>query len=146
MKRAKKIHGHTLIKVPESQVPEDLILYLEMQANTLIETVLKPSFVSTTADVSAATGNTVSYITNIYSKWEDYYFYFYAEYTCAGFPLNSVEQCLSECKFARLEYVGDIRFNLSYMSQSGKWEKIFIDLTIDECMEAIRNESFFYPC
>jgi hypothetical protein len=31
------------------------------------------------------------------------------------------------------------------MGRTGKWEKIFIDLTIDECLDAIQNQPFFYP-
>ncbi len=37
------------------------------------------------------------------------------------------------------------RFNLSYMRHTGKWWEIYPDLTLDECMNAIRDEPHFMP-
>lgn len=139
MRYSKKIRGHKLIKRPEIQIPENLKLRLEFQAKDLIETILKPAYITPPSEDSI-------YIADIYSKWQDHYFYLCAEYCCLS-P-NTISSPVSsswESKFARLDYVGDIRFNLSYMTEKGKWEKMFIDLTIDECIEAIKNESFFFP-
>jgi len=36
-------------------------------------------------------------------------------------------------------------FNLSYMWHTGKWWEIYPDLTLDECMDAIRDEPHFMP-
>lgn len=139
MNQLKKIRGHKLIKVPEAQIPGDLKLSLEEHAKTLIENTLKPAFMT-----SPPENNCRDYIADIYAKWEDHYFYFCAGYRCSP-PNSGPATAAKEYKFARLDYVGDVRFNLSYMSHQGKWEKIFIDLTVPECMEALKNESFFYP-
>ncbi|NQE54355.1 hypothetical protein C5S29_12245 [ANME-1 cluster archaeon GoMg3.2] len=42
-------------------------------------------------------------------------------------------------------FVSKNRFNLSYMRHTGKWWGIYPDLTLDECIEAIRDEPHFMP-
>lgn len=140
MRHSKRVHGHRLIKIPEIQIPENLKLRLEIQAKSLIDTILKPAYVILPPENSA-----IIYIADIYSKWQDHYFYFCAEYCRVSSNNKQPTSSSWESKFARLDYVGDIRFNLSYVSAKGNWEKIFIDLTVDECMDAIENESFFFP-
>jgi hypothetical protein len=134
---SKKVAGHNLIKIPKTTTPENLKHYLEKQAKILIDTVLKPAHMT-----SAPEDPNSNYIEDIYFKWEGNCFYLCALY---HLPDPNSQKPSFESKFARLDYVGDVRFNLSYMSHTGKWEKIFIDLTIDECMEAIKNQPFFYP-
>jgi hypothetical protein len=134
---SKKVAGHNLIKIPKTTTPENLKRNLEKQAKILIDTVLKPAHMT-----SAPEDPNSNYIEDIHFKWEGHCFYFCALY---HLPVPNSKTPSFESKFARLDYVGDVRFNLSYMSHTGKWEKIFIDLTIDECMEAIKNQPFFYP-
>ena len=37
------------------------------------------------------------------------------------------------------------RFHLSYMRYTGQWIQLYTDLTVDECIEAIRDEPYFFP-
>lgn len=77
-----------------------------------------------------------NYIVDVYTKWYRSSFYFCATYACPG------PQAISssfETKFARMEYAGDGLFNLSYMRHTGKWFEIFKGLSIDECLETIRD-------
>ena len=48
-----------------------------------------------------------------------------------------------ETKFARMEYVGNERFNLSYMRHTQKWWEIYQELTITECLKLIVEEPHF---
>ncbi len=50
-----------------------------------------------------------------------------------------------EAKFARMEFVGNARFNLSFMRLTGKWIELYIRQTIDDCMKAIQNDPWFLP-
>jgi hypothetical protein len=134
---SKKVAGHRLIKIPKAKTPASLKLNLEKQARTLIDTVLKPAHIN-----PPPKNPNLNYIVDIYSKWQGQYFYLCAKYQR---PDPNTTPPSFETKFARLDYVGDVRFNLSYMRHTGKWEKIFIDLTIDECLDAIKNQPFFYP-
>ena len=69
-------------------------------------------------------------------------FYFSAEYRVAG-P-NPIEPSF-EAKFARMQYAGGQRFHLSYMRYTGQWIQLYTDLTVDECIEAIRDDPYFSP-
>jgi hypothetical protein len=57
---------------------------------------------------------------------------------------NPVEPSF-ETKFARMQYAGNRRFHLSSMRYTGQWIQLYTDLTVDECMQAIRDEPFFQP-
>jgi hypothetical protein len=83
-----------------------------------------------------------SYIVNIYSKWYRNYFYFIAKCRCPA------PNCISEffdTDFARLEYIRNDRFKLSYMRHTGQWWELYMDLSLDECLEAVRSEPHFLP-
>lgn len=46
-------------------------------------------------------------------------------------------------RFARLEHAGKRRFNMAYMRHTGKWHEVFQELTLDECLDQIRDEGIF---
>jgi hypothetical protein len=50
-----------------------------------------------------------------------------------------------EIKFARLEYMGADRFNLSYMRPTGKWFELCRSMLLDECLEPVEEELYFIP-
>ena len=124
-------------KQPKSKVPDTIKLDVEAKARGLVDTVLKPGH------IKALSGDErFNYIVDIYSKWHGNYFYFYSKYACPG-P-NAISPYF-EAKFARLEYIVNGRFNLSYMRHTGKWWEIYFDLSIDECIATIRDEPLFMP-
>jgi hypothetical protein len=47
--------------------------------------------------------------------------------------------------FARMEYAGNDRFNLSYMRHTGAWFEIYTSLSVDECLVAVRDDPHFLP-
>ena len=77
-----------------------------------------------------------NYIVDIYTKWYRGYFYFCSKYHCPG-PTAMTDYF--EDKFARLEYVGNGRFNVSYMRHTEQWWEILQELTLDQCLEAIQQ-------
>ena len=104
----------------------------------MIESVLKPTHV----EQASKEDMRFNYIVDIFSKWYHSYFYFCATYRC---PFPDAISEFFETRFARLEYVGKERFNLSYMRHTGQWVEIFTDLTLDECLESIRSEPHYLP-
>lgn len=119
------------------KVPDTIKQEAEAKARKLIETILKPKH------VKSPSGNKhFNYIVDIYSKWHGNYFYFCTKYACTG-P-NAISPYF-EAKFARLEYVGNERFNLSYMRHTEKWWEIYTDLSLDESLTFIRDEPLFLP-
>jgi len=122
-------------KTSTSPLPELLETEVTTKANELIETVLKPKHVQ-----SPPENPQFNYIVDIYGKWYHKAFYFCAEYHVAD-P-HPIEPSF-EAKFARMQYAGNQRFHLSFMRHTGQWVQIYTDLTVDECMETVRDDPYF---
>jgi hypothetical protein len=106
------------------------------RAKDIIDIVLKPKHVK-----PPAKDNRFNYIVDIYSKWHRNYFYFCAKYACPG-P-NAIAPYFED-KFARLEYVGNNQFNLAYMRHTEKWWELYTELSLVECLKAVRDEPHFF--
>jgi len=79
---------------------------------------------------------------DISAKWYRGYFYFNSKYRCPSV------HCISEFfenKFARMEYVGEDKFNLSYMRHTGKWHELYQEISLNECLTSIREGPNFFP-
>ena len=112
-------------------VPDEIKAEVQKKADSLAETFLKANFIKPPpADTQW------NYIVDIYTKWYRNYFYFCSKYHCPG-PTAMTESF--EAKFARLEYVGNGKFNVAYMRHTEQWWEIFQDLSLDQCLEAIHN-------
>jgi hypothetical protein len=122
---------------PKPKVPEVVKLEVAAKADELVESFLKPAFVK-----PPRKGWKFNYIVEIYTKWYRSYFYFCSKYACPG-P-NALSPFF-ESKFARLEYVGNRRFNLSFMRYTGEWVQIYVDMTLDKCLASIKQDPWFQP-
>jgi hypothetical protein len=118
-------------------VPEDLKAEVKAKADDLVKAVLKPQHVK-----PPPKDPRWNYIIDIYTKWHRSFFYFCSTYACPGSDALSPT---FESPFARMEYVGAGRFNLAYMRHTGKWWEVYQGLTVDECLESIRDEGIFTP-
>src|SRR5262245_64352504 len=76
------------------------------KASDLIANVLKPKHVE-----PPPTGHLANYVTDITLKWLGSKCYFIAAYACPG--SNALAPSF-ETKFARMQYVGDGKFNLAF--------------------------------
>ena len=119
------------------QVTAAVKLDLETKANALIESVLKPTYIK-----PPRKDQQFNYIVDIYAKWRGSTFYFYSKYAVPG-P-NAISPFFED-KFARMEYVGRDRFNLSYMRYTGKWLEIYTGLSMDECLATTKDDPLFQP-
>lgn len=122
---------------PKPKVPASVKAEVEQKANELVETVLKPQHVK-----PPPKDYDLNYIVDIYTKWYRHYFYFCSKY-CSHGP-NALSPFF-EAKFARMEYVGGKRFNLSFSRHTGEWIEIHPGLALDKCLMAITEEPFFQP-
>jgi hypothetical protein len=118
-------------------VPDALKDEVTARANDLIETELKPRYAQHPPE-----NPQFNYISDIYTKWSQGYFYFCATYTCPG------PEALSpsfEARFARLTYSGGNLFNLAFMRHTGQWVEPYSGLSLDECLASIGDDPFFMP-
>jgi hypothetical protein len=124
-------------KSPKSKVPDNVKTEVETKANELVESFLKPEYIEPPPEDMR-----FNYVVDIYTKWYRNYFYFCAKYAC---PSPEAISPFFETKFARMEYVGKGLFNLSYMRHTGSWFEIFQKLSVDECLEVMKDLPHFQP-
>jgi hypothetical protein len=119
------------------KVPEALKRRVAAEANALIETVLRPLHIQPPPEDPQ-----FNYLVDLSTKWFRSYFYFCSRYAVSG-PHAIVP--FFDDRFARLEYIGGDRFNLAAMRHNGEWIEIFPDLSLDECLAAVRDDPWFHP-
>ena len=137
MPQPKKMWVYAPKKPTPPKMPEALKREVQTKANALVEAVLKPRHIK-----EPEPDPQFNYIVDITTKWYRSYFYFCSRYACPGpYALSP----FFEDKFARLEYIGSGRFNVSFMRHTGQWVEIFTDQTLDECLAAVRDDPWFHP-
>jgi hypothetical protein len=119
------------------KVPEFIKLMLTDKANELIKNIIKPNHIS-----PPPTDNNFNYLVDIYSTWYRNYFYFCSKYNCPG--SNAIAPSF-DIKWARMEYVGNDKFNVSYMRHTEKWAEVFQDMSMIDSLKAITEEPYFAP-
>jgi len=120
------------------KMPDDLKLEVQRKADEFLESYLKPAFIRPPPE-----DHQWNYIVDLFTKWHQRYFYFCSKYRCPS-P-NRISEFF-ESRFARLEFVGNGRFNVSYMRHTGQWWEIFQQLTLEECFEEMKNFQLLHPC
>lgn len=83
-----------------------------------------------------------NYIIDIQAKWYRHYFYLYSIYKCPG--QNAITDSF-ESKFARLEYMGEDQFNLSFMRYTDEWVETGHMISLKDCIKSILKDGFFQP-
>ena len=124
-------------KLVRPKVPDHFKLEVQQKADAFVRSYLKPDFI-----LPPPKEPKWNYIVDIFTKWHQRYFYFCSTYRCVH------EGCISEffeSRFARLEYVGDEKFNVSYMRHTGQWWEILEVLSLEECFEQISEQQLLQP-
>ena len=137
MAKQRKAWMFSAEKSPKASLPGTLKDEVETKANELIENVLKPANIQPPPE-----GSQSNYITDIKTKWIGSTCYFISIYACPG-P-NAIAPSFEE-KFARMELVGDAKFNLSFMRHTGKWVELYAGISVDDCLKAIQDDPWFMP-
>ena len=137
MAKQKKRWIYSPPKPSKPIISNDIKEELTQKSQQLIDTVLKPTYVKPPPEAPQ-----FNYLTDIWTKWYRGYLYFCTTYACPG---PSALSPSFEARFARMEYTGYGKFNLAYMRHTGQWAEIFTGLTVDECLDTIKNEPYFHP-
>jgi hypothetical protein len=124
-------------KAKPSKVPDALKRGLSVKANALIEEYIRPEHVK-----PPPKNPRFNYIEDIFTKWQGRHFYFMAKYAS---PAPNRISFFFEVGFARLEFIGDNKFDLAYFRHTGKWWPVFSGLTVDEALDLVKSEGLFSP-
>ena len=119
------------------KVPDFTKSVVTSKAEKIIESSIKPTHVK-----EPPPEYKYNYLVDIFTKWHGRYFYFCSRYNCPG-P-NAISPFF-DIKYARLEYVDNDRFNLSYMRHTEKWQEVFFDLSLEECLNLVAEDPLFSP-
>ena len=122
-------------KPKKASISEALKSLVDAKARKLVEMVLKPKFIEPPPKKPR-----FNYIIDVSAKWHGSSLYFVSTYACPG-P-NAISPTF-EAKFARVEFVRNGKFNLSFMRHTGKWVVLYESLSLDECLEAIKDDPWF---
>jgi hypothetical protein len=137
MAKPRKAWSFSPSKKPKSLLPGTLKDEVNQKTNDLIENILKPKHLQPPPE-----GHQLNYLVDIKAQWLGSKCYFISVYACPG-P-NAISP-IFETKFARMEYVGNSRFALSFMRHTGQWVELYDALSVDECLKAIQDDSWFQP-
>ena len=124
-------------KKSKSSLPGTVKDEVDTKAKELIDKVLKPKHIKPPPE-----GHQLNYITDITIRWIGSMCYFISIYACPG-P-NAIAPTFEE-KFARMGYVGNANFTLSFMRHNGKWVELFTGISVGDCMKAILDDPWFQP-
>lgn len=124
-------------KPPKPKVPESTKSDIKKIADEFVESFLKPECIK-----PEPRDKRFNYLVDIFTKWWRNYFYFYAKY-CSPGP-HAISPFFEE-GFTRLEFVSEDNFKLSYMRHTGQWWEVFTNLSLEECLETMREMPIFTP-
>ncbi len=140
-RKLESMKGRTWVKLPakasKPKASAEVKAQVQKRADELIESVLKPEHVK-----PPPSEGRFNYIVDIHSRWHGSSFYFCAKYRC---PAPECIMEFLELKFARMECAGPDRYNPSYMRHTEKWFELYRDMSLDDCLAAIRDEPHFLP-
>ena len=113
------------------KVPEGLKKEVQAKADKLVEKVLRPRYIK--SPPKKARWN---YPIELWTKWHRSFFYFGSTWASPG-P-NRIAPTF-EVRFARLEYVGERKFNLAYFRHTEEWWTVYEGLTFVRCLSSIEE-------
>lgn len=102
-----------------------------------IDDVLKPRFLPEIVPTQ------FNYCVDIFGKWHGGKYRFIQRFR-GDDPANA-EAPEFDAPFARLEYVGRDRFDLSYFRHTGQWWTIYRGVTLAEALAMLESEGIFHP-
>ena len=117
------------------KVPDDLKKEVQTKADDLVANVLTPKYIKPPPKKPRW-----NYPIELWTKWHRSFFYFGSTWASPG-P-NRIAPTF-ENRYARMEYVGDGKFNLAYFRHTGEWWTTHKGLTLGKCLKLIGEDGPF---
>ena len=117
--------------------PEPEKTHITSACEAFIQDVLKPRFLPEIRPTA------FNYCVDIFGKWHGGNYRFIQRYRSDD-PKNAIEPQF-DAPFARLEYVGEDRFDLSYFRHTGQWWTVYCGVPLAEALRLFETEGIFHP-
>jgi hypothetical protein len=134
-KRPKQWVWSPLARTSHPALSPALKARVDAKARQFVEEVLKPRHIEAPPE-----GTDFNYVTDVILKWHGSSLFFIKVFACPG-P-NALSPSF-ESRFARMRHAGNGRFDLAFMRYTGQWIEIHQGMTIEECLDAIRDDPWF---
>jgi hypothetical protein len=125
--RKKKTWVYSPPRKPKPKVPDEIRQALQEKGDEIVEKIFKSEYLKPVPEQL-----TINHLIDFYTKWYRNYFYFCSKYKCPPEAYSSS----FESKFARMEYIGNNMFELSYMRHTRQWGQLETG-TMDDCLKSI---------
>lgn len=125
--RKKKTWVYSPPRKPKPKVPDEIRQILQEKGDEIVEKIFKSEYFKPVPEQL-----TINHLIGFCTKWYRNYFYFCSKYKC---PPDAYSSSF-ESKFARIEYIGNNKFELSYMRHTGQWGQLETG-TMDDCLKSI---------
>jgi len=125
--RKKKTWVYSPPRKPKPKVPDEVKQALQEKGDEIVGKIFRPEYLEPVPEQLI-----INHLMDFYAKWYRNYFYFCSKYKCPSEAYSSS----FESKFARMEYIGNNKFELSYMRHTGQWVQLEIG-TMDDCLKSI---------
>ena len=122
---------------PKPKVSDAVKKQVQERCDAFVETILKPRHIHPPRE-----DQYFNYIVDLYTLWYRNFFYFCAKYRCPA------ENCISEffeVRYTRLEYTANNTYTMAYMRHTEQWQVVYTDLSLEDCLSTIENETIFAP-
>jgi len=83
-----------------------------------------------------------NYVVDIHGKWHGNHFRFMQRYR-SGDPENLGEEF--DAPFARLDWLSRDRFDIDWHRHTGRWFRLYRDLTLAEALRTIDRDGHLHP-
>jgi hypothetical protein len=83
-----------------------------------------------------------NYLIQLHGRWRGNYFTFGGTYAC---PHPDAISPTFDTGFARLEYLGQSKFNLAYFRHTGKWWQTEQAISLASALKMIREVGIYHP-
>ena len=109
--KKKKTWAYSPPRKSKPKVSDEIKQAPQEKGEEIVEKILKSEYLKPVPGQL-----TINHLIDFYAKWYRNYFYFCSKYKCPPEAYSS----FFESKFARTEYIGNNKFELSYMRHTGQ--------------------------
>jgi len=122
-----------------AKIDEDYKNEILSKSINFINSKIKPKVLDEKT-ITSAKKHGFNYTIDVYPRWYRNYLYFCTK--CKSDSPNAIKEEYED-KFARLKYIEENKFDMSYMRHTGQWFELYSDITFEQALVIIEKDPNF---